>query len=172
MTVVKETAGYTATQILLHWVIAVLVVLQLVIGEDIKPAYRALSQGSSPTSDDLFNANIHVYVGLLVLLLAVWRLAIRLVNGVPTPPPEENILLTRIAMATHFLLYLFIFGMPITGSLAWYFDLGAMGEVHEFAKPVIIIAVGLHAAAALWQHFFVKSDVLVRMLRPAKRRMS
>lgn len=172
MSVVKETDGYTATQILLHWVIAALVVLQLVIGEDIKPAYRALSQGSSNTTDDLFNANIHVYVGLLVLLLAVWRLAIRLVNGVPAPPPEEGILLKRIAMATHFLLYLFIFGMPITGALAWYFDLGAMAEIHEFAKPVIIIAVGLHAAAALWQHFFVKSDVLVRMLRPAKQRIS
>lgn len=172
MNVVKEKAGYTATQILLHWVIAALVILQLVIGEDIKPAYRALSQGSSPTTDDLLNANIHVYVGLLVLLLAVWRLAIRLVNGVPAPPLEENILLTRIAMATHFLLYLVIFGMPITGALAWYFDLGAMGEIHEFAKPVIIIAIGLHAAAALWQHFILKSDVLVRMLRPAKRRMS
>ncbi|WP_442579291.1 cytochrome b [Mesorhizobium sp. ASY16-5R] len=172
MNVAKETAGYTATQILLHWVIAALVLFQLVIGEDIKPAYRAFSQHSSPQNDDLINANIHVYVGLLVLLLALWRLAIRLLRGVPAPPPEENMLFKRIAMATHFLLYLFIFGMPITGALAWYFDLDAMGEIHEFAKPIIIAVVGLHAAAALWQHFFVKSDVLVRMLRPAKQRMS
>lgn len=172
MTVANETAGYTTTQILLHWVIAALVVLQLVIGEDIKPAYRALSRDTAPTTDDLFNANIHVYVGLIVLLLAVWRLAIRLVRGVPAPPPEESILFQRIAIATHFLLYLFIVGMPITGALAWYFGLGAMAEVHELAKPVIIVVVGLHAVAALWQHFFVKSDVLVRMLRPVKRRMS
>ena len=38
------------------------------------------------------------------------------------------------------------------------------------AKPVIIIVVSLYAAAALWQHFFVKSDLLVGMLRPAGRR--
>jgi len=38
------------------------------------------------------------------------------------------------------------------------------------AKPVIIVVVGLHAAAALWQHFFVKSDLLVGMLRPGGRR--
>jgi cytochrome b561 len=37
------------------------------------------------------------------------------------------------------------------------------------AKPVIVV-VSLHAAAALWQHFFVKSDLLVGMLRPAGRR--
>jgi hypothetical protein len=102
MTVAKETAGYTATQIL--------------------------------------------FVGLLVLLLALWRLAIRLLRGEPAPPPEENILLTWIAVATHFLLYLLIFGMPITGARAWYFDLGAMGEIHEFAEPVIIAVVGLHVS--------------------------
>ena len=167
MTVANEPTGYTGTQILLHWAIAALIVLQLVIGEDIKPAYRAFSRGTEPAAADIFNANIHVYVGLAVLVLAVWRLAIRLQRGVPAAPSEESVMLKRIAAATHFLLYLFIFGMPITGALAWYFSLRAMGEIHELAKPVIIIVVGLHAAAALWQHFYVKSDVLVRMLRPA-----
>jgi len=171
MTVASEPAGYTATQILLHWAIAALIVLQLLIGEDIKPAYRAFSRGGTPTSGDLFNANFHVYVGLAVLVLAVWRLVIRLQSGVPSAPPEESIVLKRVAAATHFLLYLFIFGMPITGALAWYFGFGAMGEIHELAKPVVIVIVSLHATAALWQHFFVKSDVLVRMLRPATRRM-
>lgn len=69
-----------------------------------------------------------------------------------------------------FCLYLFIFGMPVTGALEWYVGVRTMGEVHELAKPLIIIVVTLHAAAALWQHFFVKSDVLVRMLKPTDRR--
>ncbi len=79
-------------------------------------------------------------------------------------------MLKWIAAATHFVLYLTIFGMPATGALAWYFGLRSMGEIHELAKPVVIIVVGLHAAAALWQHFYLKSDVLVRMLKPAARR--
>jgi cytochrome b561 len=171
MTVANEPAGYTGTQIFLHWTIAGLVVLQLVIGEDIKPAYRAFSRGTEPAAGDILNANIHVYVGLAVLVLAIWRIAVRLRHGVPAAPPEESVLLKRTSAAAHFLLYLFIFGMPITGALAWYFSFRVMGEIHELAKPVIIIAVGLHAAAALWQHFYVKSDVLVRMLLPAARRM-
>ena len=60
--------------------------------------------------------------------------------------------------------------MPVTGALAWYLGVRAMGDVHELAKPLIIILVTLHAAAALWQHFFVKSDVLIRMLKPMARR--
>ncbi|TGQ64704.1 cytochrome b [Mesorhizobium sp. M00.F.Ca.ET.186.01.1.1] len=170
MSVASEPAGYTRAQIMLHWTIAVLIVLQLVIGEDIKPAYRAFSRGTEPAAGDIFNANVHVYVGLAVLVLAIWRIAARLRDGVPAPPPEESVLLKRIAAAAHFLLYLFIFGMPITGALAWYFNFRAMGEIHELAKPVIIVVVGLHAVAALWQHFIIKSDVLVRMLRPAGRR--
>lgn len=169
MTIANEPAGYTAPQIVLHWTIAALIVLQLLIGEDIKPAYRAFSRGIDPTAGDLFNANIHVYVGVAVLALAIWRLAIRLRHGMPPAPPEESVILKRIAAATHFLLYLFIFGMPITGGLAWYFGVEVMGEIHELAKPVIIIAVSLHAIAALWQHFYVKSNVLIRMLRPASR---
>ena len=170
MTVANEPVGYTGTQILLHWTIAVLIVLQLVIGEDIKPAYRAFLRGTEPPAGDILDANIHVYVGLAVLVLAICRFGVRLRHGVPAAPPEEGILLKRIAAASHFLLYLFIFGMPITGVLAWYFSFRVMGEIHELAKPVIIIVVGLHATAALCQHFYVKSDVLVRMLRPAGRR--
>ncbi|RUZ31655.1 cytochrome b, partial [Mesorhizobium sp. M7A.F.Ca.US.003.02.1.1] len=62
MNVANEPAGYTGTQIVLHWAIAVLIVLQLVIGEDIKPAYRAFSRGTEPAAGDIFSANIHVYV--------------------------------------------------------------------------------------------------------------
>jgi hypothetical protein len=43
--------------------VAAQIVLQLVISEDIKPAYRAFVRGIAPAAGGLFNANIHVYVG-------------------------------------------------------------------------------------------------------------
>jgi cytochrome b561 len=58
------------------------------------------------------------------LVLAIWRLAIRLQRGIPAAPPEESAVLKRIAAATHLVLYLVIFGMPVTGAQAWYFGLG------------------------------------------------
>jgi cytochrome b561 len=165
----RAPAGYSRTQILLHWTIAALVIFQLLFGEDIKPAYRAFVRGTEPLAGDLFSADLHVYIGLAVLVFAIWRLAIRLRRGVPGAPSGENRTQMRVAAATHGLLYLFIFGMPVTGALAWYLGVDFMGEVHELAKPVIIAAVALHSFAALWQHFYAKSDVLVRMLKPAAR---
>lgn len=164
----QNPTTYSLMQIVLHWTIAALVIFQLLFGEDIKPAYRAFSRGTEAAAADLFNANIHVYVGIAVLVLALWRFAIRLQRGVPPAPADENRVLEWISRITHFLLYLFIFGMPVTGILAWYFGYGEMGEIHEAAKPVIIVAVGLHAAGALWHHFFVRDNVLVRMLRPGR----
>lgn len=81
MTAENSPAGFTATQIILHWTIAALIVFQLVFGEDIKPAYRAFNRGNEPASGDLFNANLHVYVGVAVLVLAILRFAIRLRRG-------------------------------------------------------------------------------------------
>ena len=121
----NSPAGFTATQIILHWTIAGLIVLQLLLGEDIKPAYRAFNRGNEPAAGELFSANLHVYVGLAVLALAILRFAIRLRRGVPDAPAGESVLVRRIAAATHFILYLFIFGMPVTGALAWYLGIRA-----------------------------------------------
>jgi cytochrome b561 len=78
----------------------------------------------------------------------------------------ESVLQRWLATAVHLILYAAIVVMPLTGAAAWYLGIGWLGEIHEIGKPVIIIAVLLHAAGALWQHFVQKSDVLVRMLKP------
>jgi cytochrome b561 len=161
-----QIRGYTLSQILLHWVIAVLVIFQIIFGEEIVPAYRAIRRGTEASEADLLNADIHIYVGFAILALAILRLALRLWHGAPAAPLNESAAQKWIAAATHFILYAVIFAMPITGALAWYLGIGTMGEVHELAKPVIIIAVVLHALGALWQHFIAKTDVLMRMLRP------
>jgi cytochrome b561 len=165
----NRPTGYTTAQITLHWIIAALVIFQLLLGDFIQPAYHAYRRGAEVTAANALWADIHVYVGLAVLVLAVLRLAIRLRHGVPPTPAGEGPLLRHLATATHVVLYATIFGLPVTGALAWYFDLGFMGEIHSLAKPVVIVAVGLHAAGALWQHFVLRSDVLVRMLRPRAR---
>ncbi len=162
-------AGYSFAQIALHWVIAALVIFQLFFGEDIVPAYRAYRRGTEATPDDVTNANIHVYVGIAIFVLAILRLAIRLYRGVPAPPSGESALQRWAAAVVHLVLYAVIFLMPLTGAAAWFLGIHWLGEVHELGKPVIIVAVLLHAAGALWQHFIQKSNVLVRMFKPSAR---
>lgn len=158
--------GYTRTQIILHWVIAALVIFQLVFGEDIVPAFRAFMRGTEPASDAILPANLHVYIGLAILILAIVRVALRMRYGAPPVPADENVVLKYVAKLAHLILYAAIFLMPLTGALAWYFGMGEIGELHEIGKPVIIVVVAVHAAGALWQHFVIKTDVLRRMLRP------
>ncbi|MCC2099280.1 MAG: cytochrome b [Hyphomicrobiales bacterium] len=160
--------GYTGTQIFLHWAIAALVIFQLIFGEDIGAAWRAYRRGLEPSADATFAANIHVYIGITVLVLALWRLALRVKNGAPPPPPGDSTIQKWIAGAAHIILYLAIIIMPISGSVAWFVGAEAAGEAHEIGKPVIIIVVALHALGALYQHFVAKSDVLMRMLKPAR----
>jgi cytochrome b561 len=170
MATLHRPTGYSTAQVALHWTIAVLVILQLIIGEDIVPAYRAFRRGTEISADALFDANIHVYVGIAVLVLALARLGLRLWRGVPAYPEGGSKAQRIVAGTVHGLLYLAILGMPVTGALAWFLGVGAAGEVHELAKPVIIAAVVLHTAGALWQHFYARTDVLTRMLRPQRSR--
>lgn len=161
----RSPQGYSTLQIALHWIIAALVVFQVIFGEDIVPAFRAYLKGTEPAAADLSAANIHVYVGIAIFVLAVIRLAIRVTRGGPAAPAGESAAQKWIGIATHVVLYGVILGMPISGGIAWYMGLGDVGEIHEIGKPVIIVFVALHTIGALYQHFVVKSDVLMRMLR-------
>jgi cytochrome b561 len=161
-----HSAGYTRAQILLHWLIAALVIFQLLFGEDIVPAFRAFNRGVEPAADAMFSANLHVYVGIAILVLAFVRLALRFSYGAPALPEGESTWLRLLAQIAHVVLYAAIFLMPLTGILAWYFGIEWVGEVHEIGKPVTIAAIAAHAAGALWQHFVAKSGVLMRMIRP------
>jgi len=160
-------AGYTSSQIVLHWLIAALVVFQLIFGEDVGPAFDAFIEGRTPSPDTLLPANLHVYVGLLILALALVRLALRAMYGAPAAPEGEPAWQRYLAATAHVVLYGAIVLLPLSGAMAWYLGLEEVGEIHALGKPVLIVVISLHAAAALWQHFFARTDVLKRMLRPS-----
>ena len=89
------------------------------------------------------------------------------------------------ARVTHGALYTLMVGMPVLGllALAWGgkpiqpfgLDLPLAvaqdktlahlaKEVHESGATLVYIAVGLHAAAALWHEFILKDRLLRRMI--------
>ncbi|MBX3530862.1 MAG: cytochrome b [Rhizobiaceae bacterium] len=165
MPTVKPT-GYRLSQVVLHWVIAALVFFQLIFGEDIGPAFDAYLESRAPQPDALLSANIHAYVGIAIFVLALARLALRARYGAPPAPEGEPAWQRYLAAGAHLVLYACIVLLPISGAVAWYFELGDVGEIHQLGKPVLIVVITLHAGAALWQHFVARTDVLKRMLRP------
>ena len=79
--------GYSATQIALHWAVAVLVAGQYVFKDAISGAWDAIRAGETFAFDPLILA--HVAGGALILAFVGWRLVLRLTRGVPAAPRER-----------------------------------------------------------------------------------
>jgi cytochrome b561 len=157
-------SGYSALQIRLHWIVAVLVVLQLVFGEEIGSAYRTLRTTGVATYD--INSIGHIVGGVLILAFVLWRLVLRRVRGVPPAPKAPIPLFEFAAAVAHAVLYALMVLAPITGLIAWFGQVSLMAEVHELMKPLFIILIAGHVVAALWHHFWLKDGLLLRMKTP------
>ncbi|MDY4285531.1 cytochrome b [Xanthomonas sp. LF06-19] len=163
----------------LHWLIAALILLLGVVG---------LTMGELPKTPKYFWVyTAHKSLGLTVLALVIVRLGWRLYAGTPKPVPGTPGWQERIADATHALLYVMIFAIPLSG---WLYDsasglrpfrwfglvavpkLSAPNEhlrdlshtVHEWGFWLLIAVVLAHAGAAFYHHLFQRDATLARML--------
>jgi cytochrome b561 len=155
--------SYSRIQILLHWTIAALVILQLLFGESMVTVVEAGEEGNVPPVFDQNMAWLHYWFGIAVLTLVVIRLGLRLTTGVPRVKAVG--LTAWAATATHALFYLLLFVVPITGLLGYYYG-DPWGELHTWGKPVFIVLIGLHVLGALYHQFWIKDGTLRRMLVP------
>lgn len=158
-----QPRGYSRSQIILHWTIAALVIFQLFVNESVQHAFSDRLNGEK--IDEFAGAMLHIVVGITVLALAATRLAIRLTRGAPPAHADAPAILRWLGIAVHILLYGFIFAMPLTGTLAWFFGLELAAELHELGRLILVPAIGLHILGALGEHFVFRNDTLKRMLR-------
>jgi len=169
---------YPSVSISLHWVMLVLIVAVYAC-MDLRDYY--------PKGSD-FREGLktwHFMLGLTVLLLALIRVSVRLTGSTPPITPDPPAWQTLFARLTHLALYVFMIAMPVAGWLI----LSASGkvipfyglalpalvgpdralaeqvkELHETIATIGYFLIGLHAAAALFHHYFVKDDTLRRMM--------
>ncbi len=78
-----QAYGYRGIQIGLHWLIAVLVLVQLVFGESMTAYVDAVGEGRPLTSLEATLGSVHYWVGMAVLALVIVRLGVRLYYGAP-----------------------------------------------------------------------------------------
>ena len=95
----------------LHWLIAALILVLGIVG---------LTMDDLPRTPGYFWVyTAHKSLGITVLALAVVRLGWRLYAGRPDPVPGIPPWQERLAEATHGLIYVLIFAVPLSG---WLFD--------------------------------------------------
>lgn len=170
---------YTNGAILLHWLMAALVLVQVWIGF----TFHAMPRG--PERSDLFLW--HKTVGATILLLAILRLIWRLTHR-PPPFPDDLPRWERIAAAwNHWLFYALLIVIPLTGLSAvsggaeqamtpLKFGLALpvipglsdaagdlFGGVHEALVKLTIALLVIHVAAALKHQFVDRARVAGRM---------
>lgn len=175
---------YSTVSLVLHWLIAVMVVSQVLL-------IAAHDATEGQLSRDF--VNVHKSVGLSILLLTLGRLGWRVANPaipLPTAMPRWQKLLAR---ATHVLFYVMLIAMPLVGwaassaagrEILWFglfqWPLLPIGggretardlmDVHGMGAKVIYVLILLHVAGALKHQFYNRDNVLHRMIPMIPRR--
>lgn len=178
----------------LHWSIALLILGDFALAQ----SFARFNPGATLYFSSAYD--LHMAVGLCVLLLSMARVAWRLTHRRP-PLPEMPILLRALAGVSHALLYVFMLAVPLSGWLVlslrhqatsvfglfrWAWPLpviatmshqdrvtlhDALLPAHIWMSYVGMCLVGAHVFAALYHHLARRDDVLRRML-PAKGRLT
>jgi cytochrome b561 len=169
---------YAATAQILHWLIALLIVIQFILAR--MAAHLPLGVRKLALLAE------HKSFGMTVLMLVVVRLAWRLKNPPPPLPDDMHRVERFLATVTHVSFYVLLFAMPLSGwlmssaknySVSWFGaftwpNLIAPNEaafkylmaLHHLLSKVLFAIASLHVLAAFKHHFWNKDDVLARMV--------
>jgi cytochrome b561 len=167
----------------LHWVIAGLAVIVVVLG-------WAMPEAPRETYSRNMLLALHRSLGLTILLLMLFRIFWRLCHPAPPLPADFPRIEALAAYADHALLYLLFLVMPLSGYLnaafaghtIKFFGLvtipplvpqndrlsQAAIAVHLAGQFLVYGLVGVHVAAALTHRFVRRNTILDRML-PVRR---
>ena len=177
-----RSSSYAGVQKLLHWLMAILVVVMVGVGLTLPRI------GPGPVTNALYE--IHKSIGMLVLALVLVRLAVRWRLGAPEPVSGMPAWQRWAAGTSHALLYALMVLVPIAGWAAtsaccrpvnFLWTLPAtlpvpadnalakqVFQLHFAMAFVLIGVVAVHVCAALHHHFARRDDTLRRMLPGAR----
>jgi cytochrome b561 len=176
MTVFGTETRFGGPAQLLHWLTAILVLAAFLVAEGGPPS-RVYGEANAA------NLQLHESLGLAVFVLVLIRLVWRPFDRIPEDPPMPS-WMEMASRASHWVLYALLVAVPLTAILGTQFAghavttyLGqfgpffgrweageALAEIHGTLGDAIIWLAGLHAAAALYHHFFLRDRVLKSML--------
>ena len=159
-----------------HWLTVVLVLAAYVLSKgDRYSLYSAEADGIR---------RIHETLGMLVFIVVVLRLLWRLVDRTPATEPMPG-WMAAAANLVRFALYALLIAIPATAVLGTWFEgipvtlpgfdiapqiakahgLGQLiMEIHTSLGNAILWVAGVHAAAALFHHFYLRDGVFKSMV--------
>jgi cytochrome b561 len=153
--------SYTRAQKALHWAIAALVALQYLAFDGIGRAFGiGMREGTFGYAG---GAGGHIVAGTAILMLMLWRVALRVRRGSPPPPAGEPPLAKRAAGAVHWAFYGLLLALPVTGLVAWFLPSREMGGLHDLGQALLLWLIGLHVAAVVVHQIWWRTGLVRRM---------
>ena len=171
---------YTATAQALHWIVAVLMFVVIPL------AWVMVNMPKTAPSREWIYT-LHKSFGMTILVLVAVRLAWRAIHPAPPLPGQMARWERGMATASHWLLYIILVGMPVSGYVLSatgavgvpYFDLFMLPDlpknqavndaarwVHAAVGQWLVYAlIVLHVAATAW-HAAVRRDVVLDRMLP------
>ena len=168
--------GYGLLAKLFHWVTLIVLIIQVPFG------FYLVGMEFSDRRIDL--ENIHILMGISIFYLVLIRLIWKMINPRPKKWKEFFSGQNLIASFNHFLLYLSIFAITISGVLKKLY----MGEklnfllfqyafketdfqladsfyvIHIYANYLLLGLISLHILAVITHHFIFKEKILKKMI--------
>jgi cytochrome b561 len=176
-TATSRLKRYNPVLVSLHWIIAILIFSTfLLAGDD--------EGGGAATIAGIPTLGVHMILGITILVLLIIRFIVRWRTQHPDWATTGNRFLDKVGELTHWALYLFTFGMTITGialamrgnRFARTFGLASaapsgqfrprgfsIGVFHGAIWFFLSLLILLHIGAALYHQFILKDNLLGRM---------
>lgn len=173
--------SYNSVSKFLHWTMAVLIMLELLVAYLLLPSKTELLK---PIAKSLYF--LHFNIGFTILILLVVRVIWKLMHPAPKYT-SLHVLEIKFAHYGHIVLYVLLGIMVITGVLRYNIHSGdflylntisipsiisshnmilysVIVVIHNLCGVLLVATVSIHIAMAIKHHVIDKNEVLLRML--------
>ncbi len=176
MRIFNSTKEYGLVGKLFHWITFLALLAQVPFG-----FYLV---GLEFSSERIELENIHIFVGITIFYFTLFRLIWKLIS--PSPSETKSVFKGQVLIgkANHFLLYVSILTITISGILKKmymgetlnfiFFKYGfkkdnfiladVYYDVHVYANYLLLTLVTLHILAVITHHFIFKDNILKKIL--------
>ncbi|MGF1658872.1 MAG: cytochrome b [Rubrimonas sp.] len=156
--------AYSRDQIRLHWAVVALIAAQYLLHQPITDQMAAL-RASAPAPFDPAVA-LHVFAGLAIFGLALWRAFLRVFRGAPTPTKAGPGWARWATRRSHDAIYALLLAIPLTGAIGWFPSWTDAAALHVALQDWLLAVVIAHLALVAYHHLALRTGPLERMRRP------
>src|SRR6056300_2022226 len=173
MPILNNNHTYGLVSIFFHWLMALILIVNFILGLNLEYNFQYYYEVLM----------LHNSLGILIFLLAIFRVCWRWINIRPEPLSSKKILI-KLATFIHILFYVIFFVMPLSGYLLTNLQGDIVNffgthlpeilernrdikrvvhSIHDLLGNVILAMLALHVVGALYHHYWLKDNTLKRI---------